>query len=61
MGSQKVVAGAGGIGSALGVLFVLFLPDSVIVFTPETAAIATAAFGVVFGYLMAFVPKPGGN
>lgn len=59
MQPQTKVANAGGVGAALGVLIVLFMPASVVIFTPETAATATAALGVIFGYLMAFLPKPG--
>ncbi|KKK87559.1 hypothetical protein LCGC14_2752020 [marine sediment metagenome] len=48
----------GGIGGALGVLVVLFMPGDVHVFTPETASVATAAFGIVFSYLVRFLPQP---
>jgi len=48
----------GGVGGALGILAVIFMPPSVFIFTPETASIATAALGVVFSYLVKFLPKP---
>ena len=60
MQPQTKVANAGTVGAAIGVLVVLFMPETVIIFTPETAATATAALGVVFGWGMAFIPKPGG-
>ena len=58
MKAQNPPVVAGGVGGALGVLTVLFMPESVYVFTPETAATATAAFGLVFAWLMRFLPKP---
>ncbi len=48
----------GGIGGALGVLVVLFMPSDVILFTPEKAAMATAAFGILFSYLVRYLPAP---
>jgi len=53
----KTIAG-GGIGGALGVLVVLFMPENVHVFTAETASVATAAFGIIFSYLVRFLPQP---
>ncbi len=50
----------GGVGGALGVLTVLFLPPTVYQFTAESAAVATAAFGILFSFGMQYVPKPGG-
>ncbi len=58
MNQTTKVANAGAVGAALGVLIVMFMPESVYVFTPETAAMATAAFGTIFSYIMRFVPKP---
>lgn len=57
MNQGKTVVG-GGVGGALGVLVVLFMPDSVHVFTPETAAVATAAFGILFSHLVKYLPAP---
>ncbi len=48
----------GGIGGAVGVLVVLFMPETVHIFTPETASMATAALGVIFSYLIRFLPQP---
>ena len=48
----------GGVGGAIGVLVVLFMPEETHVFTPETASMATAAFGIVFSYLVRFLPQP---
>lgn len=56
--SQMQTTVSGGIGGAIGFLVVMFMPESVHVFTPEQAAGATAAFGVVFNYLARFLPKP---
>ncbi len=56
---QKTAVG-GGVGGALGVLAVIFMPPDWYVFTPETASIATAAFGVIFSYGMRWLPAPGG-
>ncbi len=60
----KNTAGAakfgGGVGGAIGVLVVLFMPPSFYQFTAESAAVATAAFGVIFSFGMQYVPKPGG-
>ncbi len=60
----KDTAGAaklgGGVGGALGVLVVLFMPPAVYQFTAESAAVGTAAFGVIFSFVMQYVPKPGG-
>ncbi len=54
-------AQAGGVGAALGVLVVLFMPEYLYTFTPETASIATIAFGQLFSYLVKFLPKPPKN
>lgn len=56
-GTARAVVG-GGIGGALGFLVVLFMPDTWHTFTPETASAATAAFGVVFSYLIRYLPQP---
>lgn len=53
----KTIAG-GGVGGALGVLVVLFMPEHVHDFTPETASVATAAFGIIFSWLVRFMPQP---
>ena len=55
----RTVAG-GTVGGAFGVLVVMFMPPTWHVFTPETAAVATLAFGTIFGYVMRYLPKPGG-
>ncbi len=55
---QRTTVG-GGVGGALGVLVTLFMPESVYVFTPETASVATAAFGIIFSYGMRWLPAPG--
>ncbi len=63
---NRTIAGSG-VGGALGVLVVIFMPSNCDValnpgfgfcFSPETASMATAALGVVFGYLIRFLPKP---
>jgi len=48
----------GGIGAALGVLVVEFLPATMHTFTPESASVTTAAFGIVFSYLVRYLPAP---
>ena len=58
MNETTKVANAGAVGAALGVLVVMFMPEKAYVFTPETASMATAAFGTIFAYLMKFLPKP---
>lgn len=55
--TKRTIAG-GGVGGALGVLVVLFLPETSYIFTPETASVATAAFGIVFSYLIRYLPQP---
>jgi len=55
----RTVAG-GTVGGAIGVLVVMFMPESVHVFTPETASMATLAFGTIASYVMRYVPKPEG-
>lgn len=60
MKPETKVANAGSVGAAIGILVVLFMPASMFVFTPETAAIATGAFAAIFNYMMSFMPKPGG-
>lgn len=56
--STAVTVTGGGVGGALGVLAVLFMPATWYVFTPETASVATAAFGIVFSFIVRFLPKP---
>ena len=56
--SHQRTAVGGGVGGALGVLVTLFMPESWYVFTPETASVATAAFGVIFSYGMRWLPAP---
>lgn len=48
----------GALGAAVGVLIVTFMPASWYVFTPETAATATGAFGVVFSWIARYLPAP---
>ncbi len=58
--SANTTLGAGVVGSAAGVLVVMFLPHfwTTFVFTPNEAALATAAFGTIFGWGIRFLPKP---
>jgi len=56
--TQNKAVGAGGIGGALGVLVVMFMPDAWHTFTAEQAAVATMAFGVIFSWLVRFLPQP---
>ncbi len=58
MPNQNQTTVAGGVGGALGVLVVIFMPADTFVFTPETASIATAALGIVFSHLIRYLPKP---
>ena len=59
MTPNKTVA-SGGIGAALGVALVVMLPKFTdLVFSPEEASVMTAALGVIFGYLVRYLPKPG--
>ncbi len=48
----------GGLGGALGALVVTFMPATLHIFTPESAAVSTAAFGIVFSYLVRYLPAP---
>lgn len=48
----------GALGAAIGVLVVIFMPVNWYAFTPETAATATGAFGVVFSWLARYLPAP---
>jgi hypothetical protein len=51
--------GGAALGSALGVIFVIFIPKMTeVVFTVEEAAIMTAALGTVFTAVVAYLPKP---
>ena len=58
MKPETKAANSGTVGGALGILVVLFMPASVFVFDATTAAVATAAFGIIFSYGMQFAPKP---
>ncbi len=58
MNQTTKIANAGAVGAAIGVLVVMFMPEKVYMFTPETAAMATAAFGTIFSYIMRFLPRP---
>ena len=55
--SNKTTA-SGAVGGAIGVLTVMFMPTETYVFTPETAAHATAAVGTIFAYLIRYLPAP---
>ncbi len=55
--AKKTIVG-GGVGGAIGVLAVLFMPDTWHIFTPEEASMATAAIGIVFSYAMRYLPAP---
>ncbi len=55
----RTVAG-GTVGGAIGVLVVMFMPSDWYVFTPDTASVATLAFGTIFSYVMRYLPKPTG-
>lgn len=48
----------GGLGGGLAALVVTFMPPDWHVFTPETAAVSTAAFGAVISYLVRYLPAP---
>ena len=56
--TQNKAVGAGGIGGALGVLVVMFMPENWHTFSAEQAAVATMAFGVIFSWLVRFLPQP---
>ncbi len=52
----------GGAGSALGVIVVMFLPKLTDITLDATeASLLTAAFGVVFSWLIRYLPKPRGG
>ena len=56
-GNQAVVGG--GIGSALGVIVVVMAPKMTsLVLDATEASLMTAALGVVFAWLVRFLPKP---
>ena len=58
--TQNKAVTSGGIGAALGVALVVMLPKfTELVFSPEEASIMTAALGVIFGYLVRYLPQPG--
>ena len=49
----------GGLGGALGVVAVVMLPKfTALTFTPDEAAIMTAALGIIFGWLVRYLPAP---
>ena len=53
---------SGGLGSALGVVAVVILPKfTELTFTPDEAALMTAALGIIFGWLVRYLPAPGGG
>ena len=61
---SNVVAGrrvalGGGVGAAIGVLVVIFMPPSWHVFTVETGAIAAAAIGSIASFIVSFLPARG--
>ncbi len=50
---------SGGVGGALGVILVIMAPKfTETTFSAEEASMMTAALGVLFGWLMRFLPKP---
>ena len=53
------VALGGGVGAAVGVLVVLFMPTSVHVFTAETGALAAASIGTIASFIVSFLPARG--
>jgi hypothetical protein len=56
--NNRTVAG-GGIGGALGVIVVVMLPKlTTLTWSAEEASMMTAALGVLFGWLVRFLPKP---
>lgn len=56
-GNQAVVGG--GIGSALGVIAVVMLPKlTALTFDATEASMMTAALGIVFAWLVRYLPKP---
>jgi len=58
MTQNKAVVG-GGVGSALAVVFVVMMPRfTALTLSPEEVSILTAALGVIFGYVVRFLPKP---
>ena len=48
----------GGVGSALGVIVVVFLPKFGVLLDATEASLLTAAFGTVLAWAMRFLPKP---
>lgn len=55
---NRTVAG-GGVGGALGVSVVIMVPKfTEIVFSADEASMLTAAFGIVFGWLIRYLPQP---
>lgn len=57
---NRVIIG-GGIGGALGVLFVIMAPKfTALTFAGDEGAMVSAALGMVFSYLVRFIPVPKG-
>ena len=57
--ARRHVAYGGGVGAAIGVLVVLFMPTSVHVFTAETGALAAASVGTLASFIVSFLPARG--
>ncbi len=60
MHSMDRRTGGAALGSALGVVVVVFLPKiwETVVFTVEEGSMLTAAFGIIFTAAVAYLPKP---
>ncbi len=57
----NAAVGASGIGGALGVILVMFIPEFTDITLDATkASLLTAAFGTVFAALVRYLPKPAG-
>ena len=55
----NAAVGASGIGGALGVILVMFIPKFTDITLDATeASLLTAAFGTVFAVLVRYLPKP---
>lgn len=56
--ANNAVGGAG-VGSAIGVIIVVLVPEfTEIEWTPEKAALMTAALGTVVAWAFRYLPKP---
>ena len=56
-GNQAVVGG--GVGSALGVIFVVMMPKlTELTLDATEASLMTAAMGTLFAWLVRYLPKP---